>query len=128
MKWNILYYQTESGECPVQEMIDSFAPREQAKVLAWLSQLQQHGPQLPRPYADILEDGIHELRVKITGDQVRVLYFFLYGDNIILSHGFVKRQSKVPKNEITRAKMVREACELRFPNPQLLKEFGHEII
>ncbi len=33
-----------------------------------LSQLlEEKGPPLPRPYADLLTDGIHELRVKLSG-------------------------------------------------------------
>ena len=74
--WHVLYYETGAGECPVQEFIDSRKTRDQAKILGLVSLLQQEGPTLPRPYADLLEDGIHELRLRLSGDQVRVFYFF----------------------------------------------------
>lgn len=71
--------------------------RDQAKILAWIGQLEQRGPQLPRPYADLLEDGIHELRVTASGDQIRVLYFFCYREFIVLTHAFLKRTGEVPE-------------------------------
>jgi hypothetical protein len=36
------------------------------------------GPTLPRPYADLLKDGIHELRIRLSGDHIRMLYFFCF--------------------------------------------------
>jgi len=34
------------------------------KVIAWIDKLQEMSPLLPRPYADILREGIHELRIE----------------------------------------------------------------
>ena len=73
----------------------------------WLEQLEEHGPMVPRPYADLLEDGIHELRFKLSGDQVRILYFFCYRDIIVLTHAFKKNTGKVPIAEIKKAKKYR---------------------
>ena len=94
--WHLLYYDTPEGECPLRKFIDSRKIREQAKILGLISFLQQKGPTLPRPYADLLEDGIHELRIRLSGDQGRVLYFFCYRKFIVLTHAFVKTSAKVP--------------------------------
>lgn len=88
--------------------------RDQAKILALISYLQDQGPTLPRPYADLLEDGIHELRVRLSGDQFRVLYFFYYRRFIVLTHAFVKVTTKVPKAEIQKAKKYRSDFLSRF--------------
>ncbi|HUU79840.1 MAG TPA: type II toxin-antitoxin system RelE/ParE family toxin [Acidobacteriota bacterium] len=88
--------------------------RDQAKILALISYLQDQGPTLPRPYADLLEDGIHELRVRLSGDQFRVLYFFCYRRFIVLTHAFVKVTAKVPKAEIQKAKKYRSDFLSRF--------------
>ncbi|MBN1632912.1 MAG: type II toxin-antitoxin system RelE/ParE family toxin [Ignavibacteria bacterium] len=74
----------------------------------WIEQLQNEGPDLPRPYADLLEDCIHELRIKLKGKQVRILYFFYYKEYIVLTHAFFKTTSKVPTKEILKAKTYRE--------------------
>jgi phage-related protein len=84
--------------------------------------LEEHGPQLPRPYADILRDGIHELRIKMSGDQSRVLYFFTYKDIIVLTHPFTKHTSKVPKEEIEKAILIRADFLRRFSKREALNE------
>ena len=121
-KWNVLYYESETGVCEVQDYLKSRKPSDKAKALAWIKLLEEQGPQLPRPYADLLRDGIHELRIKLSGDQLRVLYFFTFKDLIILTHTFVKRTSKVPAAEIEKAIRIRELFLKRFPKREALNE------
>ena len=77
-KWTAIYYEDEKGYCQISEFLDSLPSSARAKVLAWISALEEQGSRLPRPYADLLEDGIHELRIKVKGDQERILYFFVF--------------------------------------------------
>ena len=118
-QWTLLFYETKKGECPVEEFIDSLKEKEQAKVLAWLLALKNEGINLHRPFADLLDDGIHELRIKVTGDQVRVLYFFCYRDFIVATHVFKKTTSKVPKKEIKKAKKYREDFLKRYDSKKI---------
>jgi len=117
--WRLLYYETPEGECPLRKFINSRKIREQAKILGLISFLQQKGPTLPRPYADLLEDGIHELRIRLSGDQGRVLYFFCYRRFIVLTHAFVKTSAKVPWAEIKKAKKYQAAFLSRFGESEL---------
>ncbi len=104
-----IYYETEKGQCPVQDFIESrHKKRDQAKLLAQIEALEQMGPTLPRPYADLLEDGIHELRIKLSGDQIRILYFFCFKDFIILTNAFAKTASRVPRSAIEEARRCRK--------------------
>jgi len=105
--WRVLYYETSEGKCPVREFIDSRQGRDQAKLLALISYLQDKGPTLPRPYADLLEDGINELGIRLSGDQFRVLYFFCFQRFIVLTHAFAKVTAKVPRAEIQKVKKYR---------------------
>ncbi len=126
-KWHLIYYETIGGECPVQKFIDSRKDREQAKIFAWLSQLEDKGPNLPRPYADLLIDGIHELRVRLSGDQIRILYFFCHKNYIVLTHAFRKLASAVPVNEIKRSQAYRTDFLSRFTEKKL-KEVTDEDV
>lgn len=56
--------------------------------------LQEKGNQLREPYSKHLDDGIFELRCKVGSNITRVLYFFYYKGQIILTNGFVKKNSK----------------------------------
>ena len=57
---------------------------------------------LRRPHADMLRDGIYELRARVGRVNYRMLYFFHGRDVAILSHGFTKER-EVPPAEIERA-------------------------
>ena len=117
--WRVLYYETAEGTCPIRDFVDSRKIREQAKTLALISYLQDHGPILPRPYADLLEDGIHDLGIKLSGNQFRVLYFFCHREFIVLTHAFMKTTAKVPRAEIQRAKKCRADFLSRFKKSDL---------
>lgn len=75
--------------------------------MRFLSLLEEHGPTLPRPYADLLYDGIHELRLTLSGNQARVLYFFCYRKFIILYYGFLKNTQRVPDKFIRKVAAYR---------------------
>jgi hypothetical protein len=124
-KWHVVYY-TDTKECSdVFDFINDRKDREKAKILALLAVLEEQGPQLPRPYADILIDGIHELRIKLSGDQVRILYFFCYKDFIVLTNWFTKNTEKVPVREIEKAKKLRNDF-IQRNNEQSLRRTTNE--
>ena len=45
-------------------------------MAAYLSLLEKQGPNLKRPYADIVRGKIRELRIHYSSNQFRILYFF----------------------------------------------------
>jgi phage-related protein len=59
-----------------------------------------------------LQQDIWEFRTKFAGLQIRLLAFWDKSDNkktlVIATHGFVKKDDKVPANEIERAGRLRE--------------------
>jgi len=86
--------------CPASEFLEACSPAHQIKVLHFLELLEETGPTLPRPYADILREGIHELRIKLSGEQVRLLYFFCFETFIVLYQALRKHTSAVPEHFI----------------------------
>ena len=120
-QWTVVYYEDRTGDCPVQDFIDSRSDANQAKILALLKILEERGPNLPRPYADFLRDGIHEIRIKLSGEQTRILYFFCYKEFIVLTHPFIKKTSKVPDVEIKKAINAKSEFLSRF-SEKLLRE------
>ena len=108
-RWHIIYCDEQTEPCPVTEFVDRLAPKHQVKIIRFLSLLEEMGPTLPRPYADLLRDGIHELRIKLSGDQVRMLYFFCFKKFIVFYLGFIKTRRRVPEKLIDRAKHYRRA-------------------
>lgn len=102
--YNIYFYKTRRDDYPVNDFINKLDKKSQAKILKHIDLLQIHGPNLLRPYADHIEGKIRELRVRISADNIRILYFFFLSGNIILLHAFRKKSNEVPQREIDQAK------------------------
>jgi len=69
------------------------------------------GHELRRPEADLLRDGIHELRLSFQGVHYRILYFFHGAVAAVVAHGIVKERV-VPSKEIDRAILRKRRFEL----------------
>lgn len=107
MGFNVEYYELENGNCPVEKFILEQDNKMQAKIFRNLELLESRGNELREPYSKHLEDGIFEIRNKVSSDITRILYFFVIGQKIILTNGFVKKTQKTPKSEIELAKKYR---------------------
>jgi DNA-binding Xre family transcriptional regulator len=118
-KWSILFCDPYFRPCPAAEFLESCRPSHQIKVLHFLELLEETGPTLPRPYADLLRGGIHELRIKLSGDQVRLLYFFCFETFIVLYQALKKHTSAVPKNFIEDTLRYRQALMGRIGREEL---------
>ena len=103
--YDIEFYETERGDNFVAEFLDGLTEKTRNKTLAWIAMLKKYGPDLKRPYTDLLDGPIRELRVQFARDEVRLLYFFA-GAVIVLTHGFIKKTNKVPLGEIEEAKRI----------------------
>ncbi len=106
-QWDVEFYSDEDGLCELETWILKQKESNRDKIIAWIDKLQEMGPLLPRPYADLLTDGIHELRIKVAHNQVRILYFFVFQNRIVLTHPFYKNVSRIPKKEINKAIQIR---------------------
>ena len=102
--FKLIAYEKKNGEIPVEEFLDSVNTKMRAKIYGLLEILQEKGNMLREPYSKHLDDGIFELRCKFGSDITRVLYFFYFEGNIVLTNGFVKKTQKTPKEEIQIAK------------------------
>ena len=104
LKFEVVFYEKENGECPVEDFLDSLDVKMRAKMVGLLELLEEKGTQLREPYSKAIDDGIFELRCKVGNNITRVLYFFYYEGRIILTNGFVKKTQKTPPEEIKLAK------------------------
>ncbi|MEI3028206.1 MAG: type II toxin-antitoxin system RelE/ParE family toxin [Ruminococcus sp.] len=69
--------------------------------------LEIRGNELREPFSKHIEDGIFEIRNKVGYDITRIFYFFVIGQKIILTNGFIKKSQKTPIAEIALAKKYR---------------------
>jgi len=105
----VVFYAEADGRCPVLRWLDRQHQKVQDKCFDRLERLAELGFELRRPDADMLEDGIYELRASYQGVHHRILYFFHQGVAVLV-HG-LKKERRVPPVDIRRAKERRERYE-----------------
>ena len=101
--FDISFYQKADGTKPAREFIKSLEHKMRAKAAWTINALEVCGNDLREPYSKHLDDGIFELRIKVSSDISRILYFFVVGQRAVLTHGFIKKTQKTPPEEIQRA-------------------------
>lgn len=107
-KFEVEFYETVNGKQPARNFLLSLDIKMRAKMSMVISILQDNGYELRAPYSKHLTDGIFELRAKVGSSITRVLYFFYFGNKIILTNGFIKKTLKTPAKEIEKALKYRK--------------------
>ena len=113
--YNLVFYTNIQGDSPIDDFLDSLDKKSRAKVAVHLSLLEEHGPHLRRPYADIVRGKIRELRIHQSSNQYRILYFFQLRDQIVLAHAFSKKTQQLKEKDIELAEKRMEDWLRRFP-------------
>ncbi len=116
-EFKVIFYEKENGDCPVEDFITSLDTKMRAKMIGLLELLEEKGNQLREPYSKPIDDGIFEIRCKVGNNITRILYFFYFEGNIILTNGFVKKTQKTPPGEIKLAKERRMDYKKRMGKP-----------
>jgi hypothetical protein len=94
----LLMFREADGSVPLTDWLDRLPAKVRTKCVARIERLELFGHELRRPEADLLRDGIHELRIGFQGIHYRILYFF-HGEAAILCQGLAKERA-VPRREI----------------------------
>lgn len=92
----VIIYQECEGDVPLIEWLDSLPVKVRVKCIERIERLALLGSELRRPEADILRDGIYELRIRFQRINYRILYTFVGRNVALLTHGLIKRRRVSP--------------------------------
>jgi phage-related protein len=97
----IVFYETPSGDKPVEKFLDSLSAKQAQKVV-WVLRLIEELDRVPKQYFKKLEGSgeIWEVRVDFGGNTFRLLGFFDKDKLVVLTNGFAKKSHKTPIEEI----------------------------
>jgi phage-related protein len=100
----IIFYRTKSGDCPIEDFLDSLYGKQTQRV-AWILRLIEELDTVPAQYLKKLvgTEDIWEVRVQIGSDTMRLLGFFHGSRFLVLTNGFAKKTRKTPPKEIALA-------------------------
>jgi len=101
-KTKVVFFKEADGTVPILEWFDSLQEKALDKCRVRIDRLEELRHELRRPEADLLRNGIYELRVGLQHVNYRMLYFFYGRTAAVISHGLVK-EAEVPPKEIERA-------------------------
>ena len=101
----VVFFKTETGNQPVREWLKDMS-KEDCKVIGADILTVQYAWPVGKPLVDNLGDGIWEVRSRLENRIARTL-FALVDQEIILLHGFIKKQQKTPADELELAKKRR---------------------
>jgi len=97
-----VFFKTEAGNEPVREWLRDL-PKEECKVIGIDVLTVQYAWPVGKPLVDNLGDGIWEVRSRLKNRIARTL-FAVVSEEIVLLHGFIKKQQRTPPSELYLAK------------------------
>ena len=105
MEFNVEFYETVTGNCPVRDFLDELKrtdPNDHAAVVAGLAKLRQRQNHR-EPLSKSFGDGLYELR-HVGKLNTRVLWFFRKGQRIIAVHGVRNKRQAIAKSDLNTAR------------------------
>jgi phage-related protein len=99
---NVVFFKTETGNEPVREWLKGLSKEDRKVIGADILTVQYAWP-VGKPLVDNLGDGLWEVRSRLDNRIARTL-FALVDQEIVLLHGFIKKQQKTPQGELELAK------------------------
>ena len=96
--WQVEEYERGRGDVPVRAFLVSLDDWHANQAAALLLKLAARGNQLRPPDSQHVAENLFELR----GHQVRIFYMFLPGRRIVLLDGILKKQDRIPRQDLER--------------------------
>ena len=100
--FQVAFFKTEAGNEPVREWLKSLTHEEKKIVGEDIKTVQFSWP-IGKPLVDNLGDQIWEVRSRLSNRIARTL-FIVVNEEIVLLHGFIKKDRKTPVEDLRLAK------------------------
>src|SRR5437667_12748167 len=98
----VVFYITAAGNEPVRTWLREM-PKEDRKLIGADILTVQYAWPVGKPLVDNLGDGVWEVRSRLQNRIART-FFAVVDQEIVRLHGFIKKQQKMPQDEIDLAK------------------------
>lgn len=98
----VIFFKTDMSNEPVRDWLKTLS-REDCKTIGTDILSVQYAWPVGKPLVDNLGDGIWEVRSRLENRIARTL-FAVVNEEIVLLHGFIKKQQKTPQDELDLAK------------------------
>lgn len=100
MSWTVIYYETVTGDTPIEEFLDGLSDQARAKCVSYMKQLEAKGTTLPASIAKHVRGKIWELRPEWSGNEYRFFYGAVIGQRFVILHAVQKKTQKLKEKDI----------------------------
>jgi phage-related protein len=98
----VVFFALDSGREPVRDWLKTL-DKDSKRAIGEDIKTLQFGWPIGMPLARKMDDDLWELRSKLNKGIART-FFTVYGNNIVLLHGFIKKSQKTPSKVLSLAK------------------------
>ena len=96
-----------NSDCPMIDFINSIEDEKlKTKTIKNIYKLADLRNKARPPLSEYIDDGIFELRTKFFSNITRAFYFFIWGDKIVMTNGYIKKSQKLDIKEFNKAKKL----------------------
>lgn len=96
----IIFYERNNRKRPVYDFITALNPKDRARVLACLKNIEDLGFDCPRVQFRQIKGRLWEIKIRSATAGYRVFYVALKQETMVLLHAYQKQSQKAPKKEI----------------------------
>ena len=100
IKMRISFYQTHSGNSPIEKFIESLPRSDQARFAEVYDGIIKHGLDCPRVIFKPIKGKLWEVKFKAEGGGYRILYVIIDQDNMVWLHAFKKKTQRTPQSDL----------------------------
>jgi phage-related protein len=102
----VVFFKTDTGNEPVREWLKTLS-KENCRIIGIDILTVQYAWPTGKPLVDNLGHGLWEVRSRLDNRIARTL-FVMVNQEIVLLHGFIKKQQNTPQDELELAKKRRK--------------------
>ncbi len=102
-KISAFFFQNDYGKEPVRDWILSLSPSDR-KTIGEDIKTVEYGWPIGMPHVKTVGDGLFEVRSNLSDKRISRVLFVIYKNLMVLLHGFIKKDKKIPQNDLRLAK------------------------
>jgi len=104
---SVRFYKAELSKEPVREWLLDLKPMDKQAIGIDIKTVEYCWP-IGMPLVRKLETNLWEVRSNISNRRIARILFTLFGANMVLLHGFIKKSKATPKSDLN---LARKRCK-----------------
>ena len=102
-KISVVFFMNDNGKEPVRDWLLRLSP-EDKQIVGEDIKTVEFGWPMGKPHVGTIGGGLYEVCSNVSDKRISRVLFMIYRNLMILLHGFIKKDQKIPKNDLRLAK------------------------